>query len=226
MSQPSRASALQIAAPIPLAPPVTMAILPFRLILPLISTDAPTEYARTRQLSSPLRRQSIVAARRQVRTLGLERLLLHLLGRRPREALTVLDVTRDLEVGQSLFAPGQQRLGRARLRRLARREDYVGLDLLLADRVGHRDHGDIQNLRMRADDRFDLRRRDVLAAPPDEVLAAVHEVEIAFGVSPHFVAGVEPAPAPGLRGRLRVLEIFPHEPAPPIRPVGAAQHQL
>src|SRR6266516_6219569 len=101
MSQPSRASALQIAAPIPLAPPVTMAILPCRLSLPLISTNVPTEYASARQPSSPLRCQSIVAARRQVRTLGLERLFLHFLRLRAREAVAVFDIMRDLEVGQA-----------------------------------------------------------------------------------------------------------------------------
>ena len=47
------------------------------------------------------------------------------------------------------------------------------------------------------------KRGDVLAAPPDRVLDAVDEVEVAVLVVAERVAGVEPAVAPGRGGRLR-----------------------
>ena len=47
---------------------------------------------------------------------------------------------------------------------------------------------------------LDLERRDVLAAAADRVLDAIDEEEIAVGVLPEQVAGVEPAVAPD-RGR-------------------------
>ena len=54
--------------------------------------------------------------------------------------------------------------------------------------------------RMLVEHALDLDRRDVLAAAADHVLLAVDEVEVAFGVAPHHVAGVEPAVGPGLVG--------------------------
>ena len=60
---------------------------------------------------------------------------------------------------------------------------------------------------MRLQQRLDLGGRDVLAGAADDVLLAVDEMQHAVGVLPHGVAGVEPAAAPGLRGRGLVLQI-------------------
>ena len=68
-----------------------------------------------------------------------------------------------------------------------------------------------------------LHRRDVLAAAADHVLLAVDEEEVALGIAPHQVAGVEPAAGPGLaRGRL-VLQVAGEEMAARIVASGAHQ---
>ena len=58
---------------------------------------------------------------------------------------------------------------------------------------------------------LDLDRGDVLAAAADDVLLAVDEVQLAVGVAPHDVAGVEPAALPGCRRGLGVLQVFAEE---------------
>ena len=58
--------------------------------------------------------------------------------------------------------------------------------------------------------RFDLDGRDFLAAGDDDVLHAVAQLYDAVGVHHSDVAGVEPAAAEGLLGRLRVGEIALH----------------
>ena len=54
---------------------------------------------------------------------------------------------------------------------------------------------------------FHLERGDVLAAPADRVLQPIDKIEVAFGVAPEAVAGVEPAIAPGRRGRLGIAGV-------------------
>jgi len=51
---------------------------------------------------------------------------------------------------------------------------------------------------------LDFKGRDVFAAAADCVLEAVDEVVVAVGVAEKRVAGVKPAVAPGVRGRLRI----------------------
>src|SRR5262245_42314636 len=54
---------------------------------------------------------------------------------------------------------------------------------------------------------LNLRCRDVLARPADDVLLALDEVQHAVGIAGHDVAGMEPAAPPGRFGRRVVLEI-------------------
>ena len=68
--------------------------------------------------------------------------------------------------------------------------------------------------RMLVQHALDLDRRDVLAAAADHVLLAVDEVQVAVGVAPHDVAGVEPAAGPGLVGGRLVLQVAGEEVAP------------
>src|SRR5436189_6306704 len=78
---------------------------------------------------------------------------------------------------------------------------------------------------MLVEDALDLDRRDVLAAAPDDVLAPVDEVEVAFGAAPDDVAGVEPAVKPCRLGRRVVLEVADEEVATRVD-AGGANEQL
>ena len=72
---------------------------------------------------------------------------------------------------------------------------------------------------------LDLECGDVLASAADDVLQPVDEVQAAVGPTPHRVAGVEPAVAPGVRRRLVVFQVSGKEAATRIRP-GMADEQL
>jgi hypothetical protein len=61
---------------------------------------------------------------------------------------------------------------------------------------------------------LDLPGVDVVAAPDDQVLLAVHDVEIALGVDPAHVAAVEPAVADRLGGGLGPLPVALHHVRP------------
>ncbi len=65
--------------------------------------------------------------------------------------------------------------------------------------------------------RLHLERGDVLAGAADDVLQAVYEMQLPVGTAAHGVAGVEPAPAPRVLGRLRVLAVAGEESAPGVR---------
>ncbi len=92
--------------------------------------------------------------------------------------------------GRCRRAPRRRAPGRAWRRRRSRRPPDAGVE-----------------------DALDLDRRDVLAAAPDDVLAPVDEVEVALGVAPDDVAGVEPAVGPGFLGRRLVLQVAEEEVA-------------
>ena len=60
-------------------------------------------------------------------------------------------------------------------------------------------------------DRLDLDRGDVLAAPANNVLASVDKSEHAPCIAAHQVPGMEPAVAPSLLSRLLVLQVVAEE---------------
>jgi hypothetical protein len=68
--------------------------------------------------------------------------------------------------------------------------------------VGYRDNRALEHGGMAADDLLDLDRRDVLAAGDDDALAAVAQFDRVIRVPDGEIAGVEPAAAKRLRGRL------------------------
>ena len=137
------------------------------------------------------------------------------------------DVARRLEVGEPLERmaddAGREPLGRRRVRRLA--QDDAGEHLVAAHRVGRRRDAARGHRRMLVEDALDLDRRDVLAAPPDHVLAPVDEVEVALGAAPDDVAGVEPAVGPRRLGRRVVLQVADEEIAARVD-AGGANEQL
>ena len=80
----------------------------------------------------------------------------------------------------------------------------AGEHLIAAQFVGHRGDRGGAHLRVLRQHRLHLDGGDVLAAAPDDVLAAVDETHDARRIARHQVAGVEPAAAPGrLRRRRR-----------------------
>src|SRR4029434_5846246 len=79
-------------------------------------------------------------------------------------------------------------------------EDHGGPDLLPVRRVGDGDHGRLGHRRVLVQHFLDLPRVDVVAAPDDQVLFAVDDVEVAVLVLAGQVAGPEPAVGDGLAG--------------------------
>jgi hypothetical protein len=61
---------------------------------------------------------------------------------------------------------------------------------------------------------LDVAREDVEAAPDDEVLQPVHDVQEAVLVQVPDVAGVQPAVPHRPRGQLRVVPVAEHHPRP------------
>ena len=78
---------------------------------------------------------------------------------------------------------------------------------VLRDLVSDSDGGRFAYGGMSEDLGFDLEGRNVLAAAADRVLQAIDKIEVAFGVAPEAVAGVEPTISPRGRRRLGVAGI-------------------
>src|SRR5256886_8798530 len=97
--------------------------------------------------------------------------------------------------------------------------------LFFADLVWHREDRDLGHGRVGLEGRLHLGGGDVLARAPDDVLLAVDEIEHAVFGLPHDVARVEPAAAPRLLGRLRVLEVAREESPSGVR-AGAAHDEF
>ena len=85
------------------------------------------------------------------------------------------------------------------------------LDLLAELGMGHADHGGVEHLGVGDEAVLDLDAVDVLAAADDHVLLAVGDEEVAVGVDLADVAGVEPAVADRLGGRLGLAPVAGHE---------------
>src|SRR5207245_2642692 len=94
-----------------------------------------------------------------------------------------------------------------------------------ADLVWHREDRDLGHGLVGLEGRLHLGGGDVLARAPDDVLLAVDEIEHAVFGPPHDVARVEPAAAPRLLGRLRVLEVAREESPSGVR-AGAAHDEF
>ena len=128
------------------------------------------------------------------RELAAEELAGGVARQRRREA----DAARHLESGEALAAEGNE-LFTCR-RGVGAKDDYRGrrpAPALVGQRVDARlEHGGVGG-----EDGLDLRRVDVFAAGDDQVVAAVEDVEVAFGVEVADVAGEQPAVAQG-GGRL------------------------
>src|SRR5438552_12275730 len=77
--------------------------------------------------------------------------------------------------------------------------------------VGDRDHRALEYGRVLGNGLLDLDRRDVLTARDDDVLLPVAQLDVAVGVPHGEVAGVEPAAADGLSGRVALLEVARHD---------------
>src|SRR5580692_9069332 len=115
-------------------------------------------------------------------------------------------VRRDLaldEVAQLLGGGGGPRL-----------EGHRGADLLAQGGVRQPDHGGLGDRGMLVEHLLDLPRVDVVAAPDDQVLLAVHDVEVAVLVDPGQVTGVEPAVADRLSGGLGAIPVALHHVRP------------
>ena len=77
--------------------------------------------------------------------------------------------------------------------------------------VGGRDHGALQDRRVRRERVLHVDRRDVLAAADDHVLRAVLDQDVARLVERRHVARVEPAVADRGRRRVRVAVVADHD---------------
>src|ERR1700677_5382595 len=93
-------------------------------------------------------------------------------------------------------------------------ERHRGGDLLAQGRVRQPDDGGLGDRRVLVEDLLDLARVHVVAAADDQVLLPVDDVEVAAGVDPGQVAGVEPAVADRLGGGLRALPVALHHVRP------------
>ena len=81
-----------------------------------------------------------------------------------------------------------------------------GADLLAVLVVGHAEHRGLAHGRVLVEDLLDLARVDVVAAADDHVLLAVDDEEVAVLVDGRHVAGVQPAVADRLGGRVGRLQ--------------------
>ncbi len=77
--------------------------------------------------------------------------------------------------------------------------------------VRGRHHGALQDRRVGRERVLDVDRRDVLAAPDDDVLRAVLDQDVALLVEGGHVAGVEPAVADRRRRRVRIAVVAHHD---------------
>src|SRR3989441_7045975 len=151
--------------------------------------------------------------------------LLHLLGSGGRQARDEEDPARRLEVGEPVHAPVDELLGEPVVGPGARHRHDAGHHLFFADLVWHREDRDLGHGLVGLEGRLHLGGGDVLARAPDDVLLAVDEIEHAVFGLPHDVARVEPAAAPRLLGRLRVLEVAREESPSGVR-AGAAHDEF
>src|SRR3954464_4765022 len=131
------------------------------------------------------------------------------LARRPlRELVDEPDMARVLVRRDALLDEGAKLVGLQGLALLER----DGRSDLLAERLVRDAHdGGFPDARVLVEDLLDLARGHVVAAADDQVLLAVDDEEVTVLVDTGHVAGVEPAAAHGLLGRVRALPVAPHD---------------
>src|SRR6516162_2799796 len=135
-------------------------------------------------------------------------LALHdLAGPRFGQAFPELHRGRHFEARQGTLAVRHDVLGGRGPPRL---EHDQGLRSLTPPLVWDRDHGTLEDSRVRRKHLFDLHRVDVLAAADDDVRLAVDDRDVALLVHNGHVPGVEPSVADRLRGRLCIAIIPIH----------------
>src|SRR5262249_31185642 len=173
-----------------------------------------------RERGERARREALAAAAVDALAAARPRLLAQLelldLAGRGLGQLPELDGLRALEVREPLAAEGDQLVLRDAGARPQRNE---GLRHLAPALVRHRHHRALEHGGMLHERVLDLDRGDVLAAPDDDVLLAVAQLDVAVRVHDAEVARVEPAALEGPRGRLGVLVVALHH-------VVAAHHHL
>ena len=86
-------------------------------------------------------------------------------------------------------------------------ERDADLHLVFGQVAAHRDGGGLGHRRVLRDRLLHVDRRDVLAPPADVVLLPVDEAEVAVGVEPAEVAGVEPQVPEGRDGGFGVAVV-------------------
>src|SRR5262249_10797583 len=92
-----------------------------------------------------------------------------------------------------------------------RARHYARHDFVTAHIVGNCRHTNTDDLGVLQQDTLDLNRRYVLSTSANDVLLAIHEVEVPVLIEPDDVAGVKIASCPSLRGRLSILEVLTEE---------------
>ena len=96
-------------------------------------------------------------------------------------------------------------------RRRLRLQHHEGLGHFAGVLIGAGNHGGVRDGRMRQQDGLQLGRRHLVSLVLDQLLEAIHDIEVAVRVGVANVAGVQPAIViENLRGGGRVVEIALH----------------
>src|SRR5580692_9014516 len=191
---PSRANATAVALPLPHPGPIE----------PAPTTSATFPLRRSAMRSSRLQRFSFSFAffsflGVELAQLGLEDLAVIVLRQRAHEHI----ILRPFESRDAVEAQRIE-LGAVGV------ADHISDDDLAPLRIGPPDYRDLADVYVLEQDFLDLARIDVGAAGDDNVLGAVFERQIAFGIECADVAGVQPAAAQGRCRRLRIVPVARH----------------
>src|SRR5579872_2798748 len=179
-----------------------------------IARPAPSQKGKSALTPAPLAAAQIDGACPSARILPRREDLrfLNLLRAGGGETIEEEDPARRLVIGKPLIAPIEKRSGERGRGGDPRLHHDAGHHLLAANLVGHRQHRRLRHLVMREEGRLDLGGGDVLAGAADDILLAIDEEDHPAFILARDIPGVEPAAAPGLRGRRPVLEITGKEP--------------
>src|SRR5258708_7797301 len=128
------------------------------------------------------------------------------------QAAEEMDLFGRLVLGQALAAEGQDLVG-ARLGVVT--QDDEGDHLLAVPRVGPADHRGLGHRRVFEQHFLDVARVNVEAAADDQVLLAINDVEVAFGVHAPDIARVQPSVTDGLGGCIWHPVLALHDVCPP-----------
>src|SRR5262249_49171248 len=130
--------------------------------------------------------------------------LLALLGCGARQPVDEPDITRHHEARDALCDVVEER---ANIQLAAAFQLDIEENVVLAQFGRHRNGGRRLDVRVLVSNRFELYRRDVLAAHADRILEAAEIVEVAVGVPGSEIAGVEPVVTHGACGCGPIAEV-------------------